>query len=273
MRRRPSTDYLALNTPALGDRPKLAHAATGPGSPLRERIGGFMGRRRDSTGMSRPLIVSPVGGPDCSVCADQPPLTLPRKLSQSSLQAPLLSPREALPSPRARMGGAGGFDGVLGDSWGSGRRRAPDGLLKGNSRGGEGGENQDNPQVGGIKEEEEEHRQNIDGQRNDHQANQPDAPPSNNGIGNTHTLSNTMSNLTLNTSLNPTNASAAPHTPNEGAPAGPPPGLLDMNIVEWIYLDPQGQIQGTPNCSRPLVNLPPTRIYRSFQIGYDAEMV
>lgn len=159
---------------------------------------------------------------------------------------------------------------MLGDGWGA-RRRAPDGLLKGNSR--EGGENQDNPQVGGIKEEEEEHRQNIDGPRSDHQANQPDVPPTNNGIGNTNTLSNTMSNLTLNTSLSPMNAPAVPHTPNESAPAGPPPGLIDMNTVEWIYLDPQGQIQGTPNCYRLSATCSPTQIHRSFQICYDAEVV
>lgn len=50
MRRRPSVDYLSLTTAGLGDRPKLNHTNTGPNSPMRERIGGFMGRRRDSTG-------------------------------------------------------------------------------------------------------------------------------------------------------------------------------------------------------------------------------
>lgn len=47
MRRRPSTDFISLTTTGLGERPKLAPGAS---SPMRERIGGFMGRRRDSTG-------------------------------------------------------------------------------------------------------------------------------------------------------------------------------------------------------------------------------
>lgn len=50
MRRRPSVDYLSLSTSGLGDRSKLSHAGAGPNSPMRERLGGFMGRRRDSTG-------------------------------------------------------------------------------------------------------------------------------------------------------------------------------------------------------------------------------
>ena len=52
VRRRQSTDFLSpLNTSGLGERPKLNHATSGAGSPMRERIGSFMGRRRgDSTG-------------------------------------------------------------------------------------------------------------------------------------------------------------------------------------------------------------------------------
>ena len=41
-------DYLS---PLSTDRPKLGHLGSGgPGSPMRERMGNFVGRRRDSTG-------------------------------------------------------------------------------------------------------------------------------------------------------------------------------------------------------------------------------
>lgn len=49
MRRRPSTDYLSLSTAGLTERPKLNHSTTGPNSPLRERLGGYMGRRRENS--------------------------------------------------------------------------------------------------------------------------------------------------------------------------------------------------------------------------------
>lgn len=52
LRRRQSTDYLSpLNTSATGERPRLNTATSAAGSPLRERFGSLMGRRRgDSTG-------------------------------------------------------------------------------------------------------------------------------------------------------------------------------------------------------------------------------
>lgn len=51
LRRRQSTDYLSpLVTTHPGDRPRLNHNNSGTGSPMRERFGGLMGRRKDSTG-------------------------------------------------------------------------------------------------------------------------------------------------------------------------------------------------------------------------------
>ena len=67
MRRRPSTDYMSLSTTGLGERPKLTHANTAGNSPMRERIGGFMGRRRDSTGTRRPLHLFAVCVAHCLV--------------------------------------------------------------------------------------------------------------------------------------------------------------------------------------------------------------
>jgi PERQ amino acid-rich with GYF domain-containing protein len=37
-------------TSHAGDRPRLNHNNSGVGSPMRERFGGLMGRRKDSTG-------------------------------------------------------------------------------------------------------------------------------------------------------------------------------------------------------------------------------
>ncbi|KAI0090042.1 hypothetical protein BDY19DRAFT_942078 [Irpex rosettiformis] len=232
MRRRPSTDYLSLSTGTLGERPKLGHnTSAGPGSPMRERLGGFMGRRRgDST--------------------DQPPLTIPRKLSQSSLQPPLASPRDALPSPR-RMGS--GFDGVLSDSWSS-RRRASEGLLKGNGRHGEGGDPQDGSKAAGIKEEEEEvgatqlEPADSSGGIHDTRVDQVSHNPHVHGSGLGQTASNIISSGVSNLSLDPAtqNAGNSPLVPPNMAniSPGPPPGLPDPSTMEWSYLDPQGQIQG-----------------------------
>ncbi|KAI0762078.1 hypothetical protein BC629DRAFT_986405 [Irpex lacteus] len=229
MRRRPSTDYLALSTAALGERPKLGHStSSGLGSPMRERIGGFMGRRRgDST--------------------DQAPLTIPRKLSQSSLQPPLASPRDALPSPR-RMGS--GFDGVLSDSW-SARRRASEGLLKGNDRPGEPGDPHEGTKTVGIKEEDEEggasrleptaSKGGVSGSQTD----QPSQDPAINGTGHAQatlgTISSGINSLSLDSGSQ--NSPQIPPT-TTNVPPGPPPGLSDPATMEWTYLDPQGQVQG-----------------------------
>ncbi|GJE87887.1 GYF domain-containing protein [Phanerochaete sordida] len=235
MRRRPSVDYLALSTAGLTERPKLNHSTTGPNSPLRERLGGYMGRRRENS-------------------TDQPPLTLPRKPSLSSIQAPLLSPREALPSPRTRIPGSAGIDGVLSDSW-SIRRRTSEGLLKVGGRTGELGDSQDGPQTTGIKEEEEEHRASGQGDGGPANGNghapQNDPPPQSPLAGrgeaqaNADSVSAGVGKLTLKTQGPDMNAGGvALQTPVENAPAGPPPGITDLSTVEWSYLDPQGHVQG-----------------------------
>ncbi|EKM60710.1 uncharacterized protein PHACADRAFT_133413 [Phanerochaete carnosa HHB-10118-sp] len=235
MRRRPSADYLSLSTAGLTERPKLNHSTTGPNSPLRERLGGYMGRRRENS-------------------TDQPPLTLPRKLSQSSIHAPLLSPREALPSPRTRIPGAAGIDGVLSDSW-SIRRRTSEGLLKAGGRAGDLNENQDNSQATGIKEEEEEHRitgqSDVGAANGDENAPPNDLPPksllagSGEAQANADIVSASVGKLSLNTQGVEMNAgNAVSQTILENTPAGPPPGIVDLNTVEWSYLDPQGQVQG-----------------------------
>ncbi|KAI0700406.1 hypothetical protein BC835DRAFT_1327310 [Cytidiella melzeri] len=228
MRRRASTDYLSLSTTGLGERPKLGlNSSAAPASPMRERLGGFMGRRRDST--------------------DQPPLSLPRKLSQSSLQPPLASPRDALPSPR-RLGS--GFDGVLSDSWSS-RRRASEGLSKGSGRSGDTGDPQDEPKAVGIKEEDEDigatrlEASNSSGGISASHSDQPSDSPVTHGGGLGQTASDTLSSGINNLSLD-ARAQNSPLVPSttDGILPGPPPGLADPTTMEWSYLDPQGNVQG-----------------------------
>ncbi|PBL00440.1 hypothetical protein ARMGADRAFT_982585 [Armillaria gallica] len=231
LRRRQSTDYLPGSSgqnPGV-DRPRLAHvnSATGAASPLRERFGSLAGRRRgDSTG-------------------DQ--ITIPRKLSLSSMQSPM-SPRDTgLPSPRpSRMGG--GFDGVLngGDSWVA-RRRASEGL--GKSGGGTtrdpGGEFLPDGKSSEIKEEDESATQATD----------PDPHPdglfphgaedeTTAAAGTSHSQTHNLDASVAQMSLGNDNGHSGSASPANSSTGYPPPGLTDVSNVEWSYLDPQGQVQG-----------------------------
>lgn len=249
LRRRQSTDYLSpLSTQNLGsDRPRLNHSTSTSsiGSPMRERFGALMTRRRDSTGNYSLNHIPSVHGlilrPSLE---DQAPTITPRKLSLSTGQ-PLMSPREpALPSPRLRT--TPGFDGVLngGDSW-LARRRASEGVLK--STGPTGGEYRQDNASSEIREEDEgdgnvAQRRNQD--RNDFTPSpQPNSSTSNSNspkpvaqepsdLNKGRALVHLEANGGLDGSSSPSNA------------RGPPPGILDLASVEWSYLDPQGQIQG-----------------------------
>ncbi|KIK70410.1 hypothetical protein GYMLUDRAFT_32416 [Collybiopsis luxurians FD-317 M1] len=222
LRRRQSSDFLNLNTQNL-DRPRLNHAnsASAAQSPLRERFGSLMTRRRDSS--------------------DQPSLT-PRKLSLTG-QPPLLSPREAgMPSPRGRLGHTPGFDGVLngGDSWVA-RRRASEGIVTKASANPARDPGEDPKEVE-IREEDEEN--NPDSQS------KPEPQPGPNDKENS-----IVSGLVLERpdNIESTIAQMAIDAPGQSAtnsPAstsasiGPPPPGIDLANVEWSYLDPQGQVQG-----------------------------
>ncbi|KAI0358935.1 hypothetical protein OH77DRAFT_1448163 [Trametes cingulata] len=220
VRRRQSTDFLSpLNTTGLGERPKLAHASSGTGSPMRERIGSFMGRRRDST--------------------DQAPLTIPRKLSLSNMQGGLASPRDgALPSPRVRVGLTPGFDGVLSETWSARRRnadpsKAGNGLNKGDKEGEGDAKGPD------LKEEDELHAQ--EGKTGGPGGGTPSEAKHTNGSSNPNAtpadrLNGQLEQLSINTQGDSQTSTAG--NPNK------PPGLGDLSSVEWSYLDPQGNVQG-----------------------------
>ncbi|OSD05784.1 hypothetical protein PYCCODRAFT_1405668 [Trametes coccinea BRFM310] len=216
VRRRQSSDYLSLNTTGLGDRPKLNHVGSATGSPMRERIGSFMGRRRDST--------------------DQTPLTIPRKLSLSNMQGGLLSPREgALPSPRVRVPG---FDGVLSETWSARRRnadsnKANNGLNKSDKEGEGDAKGPENKEQGDAARDPQN-----DGAEN---GGGPTKTANGAGDANASTAANQLDGQLSKLSIN-----GQPDTnPQPAVDASkPPPGLGDLASIEWSYLDPQGNVQG-----------------------------
>ncbi|KAI0662392.1 hypothetical protein C8Q70DRAFT_557263 [Cubamyces menziesii] len=221
VRRRQSTDFLSpLNTTGLGERPKLNHAGSGAGSPMRERIGSFMGRRRDST--------------------DQAPLTIPRKLSLSNMQGGLMSPREgALPSPRVRVGHTPGFDGVLSETWSARRRNAE------LNKTGNGLNKPDKEDVGDTKglESKEQDEPSRDPQKNGGPGGGTSSEAgtvNGTGDGGSATAANQLNGGLEKLSIGgqPNNTAPAPSNTSK------PPGLEDLSSVEWSYLDPQGNVQG-----------------------------
>ncbi|KIK96509.1 hypothetical protein PAXRUDRAFT_138292 [Paxillus rubicundulus Ve08.2h10] len=235
LRRRQSTDLInTLSSPS--DRHRLNQPNSAAGSPMRDRFGPFLGRRRDST--------------------DQPPLTLPRRLSLSNTQGGTSAlPREALPSPRNRMGTFGsGFDGVLnsGDSWS--KRRPSVGvpaagggtLARVDGKEGE-------PRGPDIKEEEEGPSPNTTNARDsrrptavtEHSSRGPDAPPPDATADHHPPGSDSVTQSIAHMFLEEHNSSNPQITSTMSPPAsGPPPGLVDPASIEWSYLDPQGQVQG-----------------------------
>ncbi|KAJ3983366.1 hypothetical protein F5890DRAFT_1442875 [Lentinula detonsa] len=220
LRRRQSTDYLHLNTQNL-ERPRLNHAntASASGSPLRERFGSLMTRRRDST--------------------DQPPL-LPRKLSLSS-QAPNNNSRESgMPSPRGRLGHTPGFDGVLngGDSWVA-RRRASEGLVPKAPANSARDPGEDHKELE-IREEDEEI--NPDSKPNpDPQLVPKDTTQSTSSVIAMQKPDKIDSGVALDV---PGTHSISSSPASTSASIGLPPGIVDLSSIEWSYLDPQGQVQG-----------------------------
>ncbi|TCD66778.1 hypothetical protein EIP91_000969 [Steccherinum ochraceum] len=212
VRRRQSMDYLS---PLATERPKLGHLNSGgPASPMRERMGNFVGRRRDST--------------------DQPPLTLPRKQSLSSLQPALQSPRDApLPSPRMRIGASGFDGGVLDGSWTS-KRRAAEAAAKAGEKTDREAEKLSTDEK--ILEEEEAtiHGRNLDSSSSIHATGDTGsqiAPVNGSGGGR------------VGDDTTPNHSTATVTAASAATPPGPPPGI-DLATIEWSYLDPQGQVQG-----------------------------
>jgi len=200
---------------------------------------------------------------------DQPSLSLPRKLSVSSLNGPLHSPREgALPSPRTRGGFSPGFDGILsaGDSW-MARRRTSDATRPGGLSAPRDNSSGDGRKGGDIKEEEEEDGKGGlpsvgDGQPNnsgdlyansptvaDH-GGQPVLAVQGQGLaGNPipHDLARGAGNVAIGRSVDqPYIATTNGNRAGLGVAQriAPMPTAVDLASVEWSYIDPQGATQG-----------------------------
>ena len=184
---------------------------------------------------------------------------MPRKLSLSNTQGvTLTSPRDALPSPRNRIGAFGsGFDGVLnsGDAWS--RRRPSAGVpATGGGMTAQEGKEED-ARRSGIKEEEESAgHHSLDAHNSDPAAGTdissspgPDVSPSDatpDGQVSSlrfDSLGQSMTGLSLE-AQNQCNSNPQVSSTMHPLPSGTPPGLTDSASIEWSYLDPQGQVQG-----------------------------
>jgi PERQ amino acid-rich with GYF domain-containing protein len=196
-------------------------------------------------------------------------LTIPRKLSLSSTQGPLGSPRDSsLPSPRTRGPHTPGFDGILnsGDTWVS-RRRASESGTRLNLGATPRADGDDEPQsTSSLKideEEEEQHRhsESIDPPVSQKKGASPQdlSPPSGDSLQEPKLtdVDNTVSSpangnegpasSTLHTATHPVAADGLPVQPLTNSVSATPSSQLVPNpaSVEWSYLDPQGQVQGT----------------------------
>jgi PERQ amino acid-rich with GYF domain-containing protein len=267
VRRRQSSDYLSPLAMQSGERPKLSHTGSGGATPLRERFGSMM-RKRDSTGMHL-YFFEPAWRYINTSILDQPAQTMPRKLSLSSPQGPLGSPRDSgLPSPRTRGPLAPGFDGILnsGETWVSRRRTSESGTRLSSGIG---------PRVDDDDELQSTSRLKIDEQEEE-QYRQPESIDTPNPLGdNVSSLKlsapsgisqgaeQSVVDNTASPSMNGTERPASPTfnspthpVPSESVPAQPltnstpmtaaPQPVTDPTTVEWSYLDPQGQVQGNP---------------------------
>jgi len=208
----------------------------------------------------------PTRGEINTIILDQPALTIPRKLSLSSTQGPLGSPRDSgLPSPRTRGPATPGFDGILnsGESWVS-RRRASESGTRLNSGATSRADGDDEPQsTSRLKideEDEDQHRQSGP-------ADAPNPPvqsasPQNlsNQSGSSPPGPELPANDVVSSSINGAEdaASSTTHTANPVSDSDSPQSLTNSTSVtaasqpvtnpanvEWSYLDPQGNVQGT----------------------------
>lgn len=227
------------------------------------------------------------------IIIDQPGLTIPRKLSLSSTQGPLGSPRDSsLPSPRTRGPLNPGFDGILnsGETWVS-RRRASESGNRLNSGPTTRAEGDDEPQSASrlkINEEEEEqhrHSESIDppdplgqgafsrdlGPPTGDSPQEPEQTHMHNAVSSPVNGTEGPTSSTLHTGPHSVAADGQPSTNTVPATSAPQSATNPTNI-EWSYLDPQGLVQGTTSITLiilRLIGLPS----RSFPRGAYAEVV
>lgn len=151
------------------------------------------------------------------------------------MQAPLLSPRDApLASPRTRIGASGFDGGVLDGAWTS-KRRAAEAAAKAGGK-----VDRESEKLGADEKISKEEETPLNGiGRPDRNPSEPTSQTSPaNGSGAISTVNGTSARQP---SASPESATSPPTVVGNG----PPPGLPDLAGIEWSYLDPQGQVQGT----------------------------
>jgi len=210
------------------------------------------------------------------IIIDQPALTIPRKLSLSSTQGPLGSPRDtSLPSPRTRGPLNPGFDGILnsGETWVSRRRASESGtrLNSGATTRAEGDDELQSASRLKIDEEEEEHHrhsESIDppdplGQSASSQDSslptgdslqEPEQSGIHNAVSSPVNGTEGPTSSTLHTALHPAAADDQPSTNTVPATSASQPATNPASI-EWSYLDPQGLVQGTISITLMILRL------------------
>jgi len=211
-----------------------------------------------------------------TIIIDQPALTIPRKLSLSSTQGPLGSPRDSgLPSPRTRGPLNPGFDGILnsGETWVS-RRRASESGTRLNPGATTRTDGDDEPQSASrhrIDEEEEEqhrHSESIDppgplGQSASSQDSglptgdspqEPEQSDFHNIVSSSVNGAEGPTGSTPHTAPHPFAADGQPSTNTVPAISASQP-TTNPTSVEWSYLDPQGLVQGMSSITRTILRL------------------
>ena len=244
-----------------GERPKLSHTGSGGATPLRERFGGMM-RKRDGTGEHLFFFDLVWRYVNASIL-DQPAQTTPRKLSLSSSQGPLGSPRDSgLPSPRTRGPLTPGFDGILnsGETRVSRRRTSESGPRLSSGIGLRADDDDELQSTSRLKIDEREEDQHCQPESNDapdprdETISSPNPGPPMNSQG----PEQSVVDDTVSPSMNGTERPASPtfHSPTHPVPtesvlAQPSTPMTAASqlvtnpaTVEWSYLDPQGQVQG-----------------------------
>jgi PERQ amino acid-rich with GYF domain-containing protein len=204
---------------------------------------------------------------------DQPALTVPRKHSLSSTQGSLGAPRDAsLPSARTRGSLTPGFDGILnsGETWTS-RRRASESGTRLNSgiplRGDGDGEPQSASRLKIDEEEEEHHRHSgstPDPVGQDASSQNLGHPPGDSPQGVEPSINNDVPLSSVNGNESPTSCAfhsatqpvpadvvTVQSSPNSAPMTTAPLPVANPASIEWSYLDPQGQVQGMTQTSRP----------------------
>ncbi|KAI5124605.1 hypothetical protein M0805_004215 [Coniferiporia weirii] len=219
LRRRQSLDYSVQ-----GDRSKLHHLGPNHGGPLSNGLSGSMGRRRRGDS------------------SDQPPLSLPRKSSWSSVPGSLTSP--ALPSPRTRLGSGNGFDGVLPGSdngWGGGKRRMSSGQPL-TSRVDEEAGSRGRTGAFEIKEEDEM-ASPTSGEAEGRASPSSSVDVPTNSTSSMNGLPLAVGELTLDAKSTDYRDPTLGHV-NGGGSDAVHMDTLDLAKVQWSYIDLKGDLQG-----------------------------